>query len=509
AGERFKDYAELRQALAPYSSTVPQPATLGLRFLAGVIDLLVVSLFGLCLFLPAGGNPLNYLNFFTQGSWKTMALAASGFSISVLYYALLEGIWGATAGKALCGLRVVGPDKNAPGFGRALVRACIYVVGPALPAWVLYAGNPLAYVTSSNLTSQLIGLSFYVVLGLLFCTVRQRNGMAAVHDLVTRTRVISRVALVARPVLVVSEPAPQAVETRPMVGPYHILESLEAAPGEAWFLGYDLRLLRKVWIHQVPTGAPPVPPAWRNLGRPTRLRWLTGQRSPEKNWDAFEAVSGQPLLRQIEQPQPWSLVRYWLWDLAKELSTAQKDATLPTILALDRIWITSEGRAKLLDFPAPGLAASSLGSTAAAPATPPVLQEGALPRFLGEVAQAALTSKTPEAGQAMEILPARLPLHAREFLKRLPQLGDADAILLALNPLLQRAVLVTRRRRAALVAGCVAFPLFASLALILGLSLIQQWNRSNPGVFELLQVLQQRSSLRFWGAKLPNRPTDR
>ena len=33
--ERFKSYGDLRQALAPYSSTAPTPATLSLRFLAG------------------------------------------------------------------------------------------------------------------------------------------------------------------------------------------------------------------------------------------------------------------------------------------------------------------------------------------------------------------------------------------------------------------------------------------------------------------------------------------
>ena len=38
-GERFKSYADLAQALAPYSSTAPTPATLGLRFLAGVVDM--------------------------------------------------------------------------------------------------------------------------------------------------------------------------------------------------------------------------------------------------------------------------------------------------------------------------------------------------------------------------------------------------------------------------------------------------------------------------------------
>ena len=50
------------------------------------------------------------------------------FSAILLYYAVFEGLWGASAGKALCRLRVVRPDKNPPGFLRALLRALIYVV---------------------------------------------------------------------------------------------------------------------------------------------------------------------------------------------------------------------------------------------------------------------------------------------------------------------------------------------------------------------------------------------
>ena len=47
-------------------------------------------------------------------------------------------------------------------------------------------------------------------------------------------------------------------------------------------------------------------------------------------------------------------MRFWLCDLAEELNAGLNDGTLPKQLALDRVWITAEGRAKLLDFPAPG-----------------------------------------------------------------------------------------------------------------------------------------------------------
>ena len=52
-------------------------------------------------------------------------------------------------------------------------------------------------------------------------------------------------------------------------------------------------------------------------------------------------------------------MRYWLLDLAEELNAALNDGSLPPVPALDRVWITAEGRAILLDFPAPGIDAKS------------------------------------------------------------------------------------------------------------------------------------------------------
>ena len=129
---------------------------------------------------------------------------------------------------------------------------------PALPSWIAYGGDPKAIMQSSMVIQQLIGFSFYLVLALLFCTARRRNGFAAVQDLVTKTRVISRAALESRPVLSAVETPPPAVEAKSMVGPYHVLETLETNADGQWLLGYDLRLLRKVWIRTVPPGTPPV-----------------------------------------------------------------------------------------------------------------------------------------------------------------------------------------------------------------------------------------------------------
>ena len=195
------------------------------------------------------------------------------------------------------------------------------------------------------------------MLALLFCTARRRNGFAAVQDLVTKTRVISRAALESRPVLSAGETPPPAVDAKSTVGPYHVLETLETGAGGQWLLGYDLRLLRKVWIRTVPPGTPPVSAAVaeHRPGGPAALARRAGARR-RRTGMPLKASAAKPLLRLIADRQPWSQVRFWLYDLAREIGAAEKDGTLPPVLTLDRVWITGDGRAKLLDFSAPGLA---------------------------------------------------------------------------------------------------------------------------------------------------------
>jgi hypothetical protein len=285
-----------------------------------------------------------------------------------------------------------------------------------------------------------------------------------------------------------------------------VIESFGGDSEGESLLGYDLRLLRKVWLRTVRAGTPPVPTSWRSLGRVGRLRWLTGRRSAEENWDAFEGVTGRPLLQLIAppvaQPQPWSQVRFWLHDLASEIAAAEKDGTLPMVLSLDRVWITGEGRAKLLDFPAPGLASTERFNdstiqrfndspdSATVPPSRPQAQS-----FLANVAAAALTGQPESRAEA----PVPMPLHAREFLANVSKFPDTGALLAALKPLLHRVSEVSRLRRAAVVAGCLAFPVLAGVMMLLGMSFVQKWNQENPGLMELSGLLQQRTIMRRLG----------
>jgi hypothetical protein len=506
SGERFKSYADLAQALAPYSSTAPSPATLGLRFVAGAVDMALLCGLAFVINISVFGSVMAFMDEAMRLSPKMLACVFGYVGVAVLYYAVFEGLWGAAAGKVLCRLRVVGTDRNPPGFARASLRALMFVLPPFLPYWAAFGANPKAYLSTSQLTQILVGFSCYVVMALLFVMARRRNGFAAVQDLLTRTRVVSQSAISARPGLPSSELPSPAIESALTIGPYHVLEALTESGGVKWFLAYDLKLLRKVWLREVPAGTEPVSAALRSLGRIGRLRWLTGKRSPQENWDAFEAPNGRPFLELVTHPQPWREVRYWLHDLAAEISAAEKDGTLPA-LALDRVWITGDGRAKLLDFPAPRPRGKSeyRNPKAESKLLPPTQT---VPGFLAEVAATALEGTGAAGGKAPGDVAVPLPLHARAFLKGLSQMAGAEAVAAALKLLLSRVAAVSRLRRAALVGGCVAFPLVACVFGTFGLSFLQDITRRTPGLMELSSLLQMRTSARFWGGKKAQLPAD-
>ena len=229
AGERFRSYDALRQALAPYSSAVSTPAPLGLRFLAGLLDNWFLGMIGMAVFmLGFGGMTIDA----SGHSIKWWTVGISFGLVSVLYFAIMEGLWGATLGKALCRLRVVGANNSPLGFLRGLARASLYTMLPWLPSgiwaiWVAASGKLPAILHGSAmmLLNHLSCLLFfaYLLFASLFCTMRRRNGFAAIHDLITRTRVITRKALLKRPVLSAIASPPPAVETNPQIGPYHVL----------------------------------------------------------------------------------------------------------------------------------------------------------------------------------------------------------------------------------------------------------------------------------------------
>ncbi len=106
-------------------------------------------------------------------------------------------------------------------------------------------------------------------------------------------------------------------------------------------------------------------------------------------------------------------------------------------------------------------------------------------------------------------IPLPLPLHARQWLNQLPKLPDADAAVRTLEPLLQQLAGITRWRRAAIVAGCLAGPILHMFLMILGTVMLQHWSRANPGVMELSALLREHATANSRWMKNQPHPTDR
>jgi hypothetical protein len=146
----------------------------------------------------------------------------------------------------------------------------------------------------------------------------------------------------------------------------------------------------------------------------------------------------------------WSAARFWLFDVVRELEASVAD---PGGLDLDveRVWITEDGRAILLDFRCPGLPARKV-TTVASPLRPETTDRTFA--FVGRLATVALGN----AGQ--------LPLHAHALLRQLEQgrLPNLKAIAGALQETLGRRAVLSRARRGVHLALCAALPVSAVLA---------------------------------------------
>ena len=449
--ERFPNYGELRDALTPFSSQAREPAPIGLRVVAGIIDLLLATIVGAFVWTTGETVDQRFL------AARTLGATLEFFGViffGVAYFAIPEGLWGASLGKLLCGLRVVAADRGAPGFALAGLRALIVML-------VMYAPDFIQLLISSAedvrqailhdgwIFADAVGPAFVF---LLFVTMRRRNGFAAIHDTITGTRVIVRPKTSERPRLdVASAPSPAQDESAQRMGPFRIVAPI----ADAWLAGYDDTLRRAVWIRRCDANTAPLPAVRRDLGRAGRLRWIAGARGEYENWDAFDAPAGKPLPEL--SAQPWAAVRCWLLDLAEELDAAAKDGTLPPEIGLDHVFIAADGHAVLLDDPwpctkpAPRFACADIADAQ---------------RFLAAVADAALDR-------------SRLPLHARDFLQKLASAAFDRASFLAgnLRSLLARPAAITRRRRLASLALAPALALL--IAIPIAVFLLLQLHREN------------------------------
>jgi len=440
-GHRPDSYQRLRRDLLPFSSQALTPATLGTRVTASILDQFIAG-------LPF--VPLYFLNVRALAAFSPARVIAD-FVVGLLYFALLEGMWGASLGKMLFRIRLAEPDHRPASLGRTFVRTLIYLSSSFLPVIILLTVPLFARIMAGATTNRDVTVLAALLIGLalLFSTARRGNGFAGLHDLATRTRVVQRLDSPARVPLSIPQHGVLVATGARHIGPYVMLETRDDRVDDV-LLAYDQVLRRRVWIQRMLPGAPEVAAARRDLARPGRLRWLTGKRTPAESWDAFDAPEGLPFLTIAPVQRSWSAARFWLFDVVRELEASVADPGGPD-LDVEHLWITGDGRAVFLDFRCPGL--SPRTSTTVRPPLRPEATDRAL-AFVRRLATVALANAGP------------LPLHAQAFLRQLEQgrLPNLKAIAVALQETLGRRAVLTRERRAVHLALCAAIPACAVLA---------------------------------------------
>jgi uncharacterized RDD family membrane protein YckC len=395
-GERPGSYADLAAALRPFLPAAELPAKLGLRFLGGFADgvMMIAPILAVSA-LTKEASPQNPV-----GIWSSLAI---GF----FYGFVFESLWGATLGEMLFRLRVRSEDGTRAPWWRILTRTGIGTAVGALQ--ILFWLIPQVAGYGGWLQAHAIGYSVFssiVIMGItaaMFLTARYDNGYASLYDMISGTRVVVRPAERGRHVETVTAASPAETVEDPSgghIGPFTVIAAIGNAGAGRLFAGYDPVLRRRVWIRTVPPGTLPIAPARRDISRVTRLHWLTGRRSATENWDAFEAPSGGPLLKRNEASMDWPAARIVLADLLHEFADALKEESLPP-LGLDRLWMRADGRTVLLDFEAP----SMMASPSSAPATPMELL-------------AAVAGRVTMPGAVAKDSAPRMPLSAFVLLRR-------------------------------------------------------------------------------------------
>jgi eukaryotic-like serine/threonine-protein kinase len=474
---RWQSLEELRLALVPFVTAPHSLAELGWRCVAYVCDAVFLTvllvLLGLALRpvvrpLLEGGLARTWLSPGGLPSWGTTALhllLGMGWSLlcGLAYFALPEALWGCSAGKYLCRLRVrTVPANDRPTLWRSCLRTAVFYLfkdsGWFAAELILGVGmvrlvsRPGGITPSALASAALLALLALLVLPLGFVilasTMRRRNGYRGVHEFLSGTMVIRLPA--ARPLLTVPASDAEPPNARPgdlpdRLGPFAVRGELCRAGEEAVLLGEDPGLGRQVWIWVRPGGGP-LSAARRSVSRGTRPRWLAGGEHEGRHWDAFVASPGCLLADLVVGGRrlPWPEAFRLLERLTDELTAARAERTLPERLGVHQVWVTPPGRVQLLDVPLRGGPAGS--------ASPEAEERQRALDLLRQVAVLALEGRPAAPGEPPRPIRAPVPGHAAEFLGRLAgargSFADPGEVRAALSAAGEAPADVTPPRRA-------------------------------------------------------------
>jgi uncharacterized RDD family membrane protein YckC len=428
-GRRWRSLADFKAALAPLLPGPMPVATLGIRFVAYLLDSLILLLIYAILAVALGKvavhtGPAKFET--TIGNPPEQGLPLMG---DVVYFVLLEGLWGASLGKRMLRLRVRRASTNArPGLGRVLLRTLVYMGLLELGSLAFLVSNlafkhpgvddetwarnaPISFMLVNVLP--LFGMPLGIVL--LLAPMRTRNGYRGMHEWLSDTRTVRlprperRRVLTGRPrewSLSQPEGMPAAL------GPFVVRGAIRWEQSAKLLLGQDRGLGRRVWLWLRPAADPPLSAVRRDISRPTRLRWLACGRHADWQWDAFMAFDGSPLPRPSRRrEEAWPRALPLLEQLSDELATASAEGTLPDTLHARQVWVGPDGQVQLLDLP--------LDATDTEAASGP---DRAL-ALLADVAALALEDQPRAAGRTGPVR-APIPLPVRPILDRLLGAGQ-------------------------------------------------------------------------------------
>lgn len=291
---RPQTYEELRELLRPFAREEHEPARLGMRFIAWILDGWLWSLAGSP--LAAAGRTSAERTPLDQ-----FILGALGVCAIVTF----ERYLGATPGKLICGLRVVDHRGEWPSFWLSFKRWGLFL-GPASAGLVLQVSGVFYFRVGGHPAVQppewlsLIEVAYWLISIFL---AQARTDRAMLHDIWTRTRVVRWQPKTLAAVDVAEQPeATQSLATEAadvkQIGPFEVVGRLGKTMDGDVLLARDPRLRRFVWIHRR-TGAPgQLSASRRQLTQPTRMRWLAGDEA----WDAFEAPDGRSFWSACRTP---------------------------------------------------------------------------------------------------------------------------------------------------------------------------------------------------------------
>jgi len=453
--DRYEDIGSFREALHPFAVEA-QAGTLPRRFAAYLADVVIVmlmsvvstSLLGVLSSIKFQSNPdTNQLQMGLLPYWSVLE--------SYLYFVIFEGLWTATPGKWLLGLRTVDSRTLERSLPRVALRAFIYTLPLVASSMVISTGALQTSATVSINLSSFAGFIPWVVRSLYFVTARRSNGLRAVHEFLSGTRVLQRALpfpLPRRAKIRVEHALLPAQGLPEAVGSYRVRGLVAETAFGRLLEAEDSALSRRVWLCAGEKQPLPLDAARRQSARRGRLHWLGSVEHGGLRHDVFEAPGGATLVEWLSARKriEWPAAQQILTTLAEELESSERDSPKERF-ALEQVWIDRWSNVRLLDVPLDASAKSTLNAR----------------ELLGRTAALFL----PTGGQLPRSLPgAAEPIFERILGRGEPYASAADARK-ALATIETGGAEVGRKQRVVQISIATALLCFLSLIMFVTLIL--------------------------------------